>query len=268
MKANNNGTDIAHNIQIAVDNKEHLVVALDVTSSPADQGQLSNIAIKAKEELGVEEITALADKGYWNGEQLRECEENNITTIVSSPEEQGNQGYKKSNFKYKENEDSYVCPAGKTLNRMGKKERIYANFKECKICPFKEKCTKSKRGKRLLISENEEYLERARNRQLENMDLYKQRQMIVEHVFGTVKRALGYTYLLLRGNDKVKGESFLHFLIYNIKRVCNIKKIKDIISVIMSKKAENIIKFSIIFSALEISSEKGRRGRRPLQMFD
>ena len=255
MKTNNNGTDISHNVQIAVDNKSHLVVALDVTSSPADQGQLSNMAIKAKEEMQVEELTVLADKGYWNGEELKKCEENKITTIVSSPNEQGKQGYKKSDFKYNKEEDSYVCPAGKILHRTGDQGRIYTNFKECKKCPHKEKCTKSKRGKRLLINENEEYLERARKRQEENMELYKQRQMIVEHVFGTVKRDLGYTYLLLRNNEKVKGESFMHFLIYNIKRVCKIVKVKDIIEAIMAKKEESIIQELSILSFLAISSK-------------
>ena len=236
MKASNNGTDIAHNVQIAVDSKEHLVVAVDVTSSPADQGQLSNMAIKAKEELGVEEITVLADKGYWNGEELKKCEENNITAIVSSPKEMGNQGYRKSDFKYNKGEDVYICPMGKELHRIKNKERRYANNKDCITCPNKDKCTKSKKGRQIKLTENDEYLERAKNRQIENMDLYKQRQMIVEHVFGTIKRDLGFTHLLLRGNEKVKGESFMHFLIYNIKRVCNIVSIKDIIEAIMAKK--------------------------------
>ena len=240
MKSNNNGTDISHNVQIAVDNKEHLVVAVDVTSSPADQGQLGNMAIQSKEELKVNELTVLADKGYWNGEELKKCEENNITAIVSSPEEPGNKGYKRSDFKYDKKTDSYVCPAKKILHRTGDSGRIYANFKECKECPYKDKCTKSERGKRLSINENEEYLEQARKRQLENMDLYKQRQMIVEHVFGTLKRDLGFTHLLLRGHKKVKGESFMHFLIYNIKRICNIKTIKEIIDAIMTQKKENI----------------------------
>lgn len=240
MKSNNNGTNISHNVQIAVDKKEHLVVAVDVTSSPADQGQLSNMAIKAKEELGVEEITALADKGYWNGEELKKCEENNITAIVSSPKEMGNQGYRKSDFKYNKDEDVYICPMGKELHRIKNKERRYANNKDCITCPNKDKCTKSKKGRQVKLTENDEYLERAKNRQIENMDLYKQRQMIVEHVFGTIKRDLGYTHLLLRGNEKVKGESFMHFLIYNIKRVCNIVGIKDIIEAIIAKKKEFI----------------------------
>lgn len=238
MKTSNNGTDISHNVQISVDNKSHLVVTLDVTSSPADQGQLSNMAIKSKEELGVEKLTAIADKGYWNGEELKKCEEANITAIVSSPDEQGNKGYKKSDFKYNKEQDYYVCPMGRILHKTGIKEIKYVNRKACKECPNRNKCTNSKNGRIIKVTENEEYLEKARKRQLENMDLYKQRQMIVEHVFGTIKRDLGYTHLLLRGNEKVKGESFMHFLIYNIKRVCNIKQIKDIIEEIKAKKQE------------------------------
>lgn len=238
MKASNNGTDIAHNVQIAVDNKEHLVVAVDVTSSPADQGQLSNMAIKAKEELGVEEITVLADKGYWKGEDLKNCENNGIEAIISAPKEPGNIGYKKSDFKYNEEEDLYICPEGEKLTRGKRNVLEYKNYKACEACSNRDKCTKNKRGRKIVRNENEETLNRAIKRQQEKMELYKERQKIVEHVFGTIKRDLGYTYLLLRGNEKVKGESFMHFLIYNIKRVCNILSIKNIIEVIMAKKKE------------------------------
>ncbi len=239
MKANNNGTDIAHNVQIAVDNKAHLVVTADVTSCPADQGQLSNIAKQAKTELGVDKITALADKGYWNGEELKKCAETNITTIVSSPKEQGNKGYQRTDFKYNKENDYYVCPMGKTLHKTGIKEIKYINRKACKECPNRELCTSSKNGKAIHKTANDKYLEEAKARQIENMDLYHTRQMIVEHVFGTVKRALGFTYFLLRGNEKVKGESFMHFLVYNIKRVCKIKYIKDIIEAIKALRQEN-----------------------------
>lgn len=239
MKANNNGTDIAHNVQIAVDNKAHIVVVADVTSSPADQGELSNIAKQAKEELEVEELTALADKGYWNGKELKECAENNITTIVSSPKETGNKGYQKSDFMYNKENDYYVCPMGKILHKTGKKEIEYVNRKACKECPNREKCTNSKRGKIIHRTENEEYLEEAKARQLKNMDLYRTRQMIVEHVFGSVKRDFGFTYFLLRGNEKVKGENFMHFLTYNLKRVCKIKGIKEIIETIKALREGN-----------------------------
>lgn len=260
MKTSNNGTDISHNVQISVDNKSDLVIAIDVTSSPADQNQLSNMAIKSKEELNVKELIVLADKGYWNGEELKKCEENNLTAIVSSPKEGGTIGYKKSDFKYNKEQDYYVCPKGSTLHRTGNKVKKYTNRKACKECPRRDKCTKNKEGKTITIGEYEEYLDRAKKRQNENMNLYKQRQMIVEHVFGTIKRDFGYTYLLLRGKEKVKGESFMHFLIYNIKRVCNIKTIKEIIEAIKAKRKENIVSnfqyFLFVFLCFEFKVVK------------
>ena len=177
--------------------------------------------------------------------------------IVSSPKEQGNKGYKKSDFRYNKEEDNYICPMGKKLTKTGNKEIKYMNTKACKECPNREKCTNNKRGRTIKVGENEEYLERAKKRQQENMDLYKQRQMIVEHVFGTIKRDLGYTYLLLRGSRKVKGESYMHFLIYNIKRVCNIKNIKDIIDVIKAKEKEIITESFVTISFLAISWKCG-----------
>ncbi len=172
MKTNNNGTDICHNVQIAVDNKTDLVVA--------------------------------------------------------APKEQGKKGYRRSDFKYDKEKDLYVCPNGAELQRRGIKEITYANAKACKNCAYKEECTQNKRGRRITISENDEILRENVKRHLENMEIYKTRQMIVEHVFGTVKRTLGFTHFLLRGNEKVKGESFMHFLIYNMKRVLNIMNIKQI----------------------------------------
>lgn len=229
MQTNNKGTDICHNVQIAVDNKKDLVVAVDVTSSPADQTQLHNMSLKAKEELKVGKLTVLADKGYWNGEDLKKCKEENITTIVSAPKEKGKKGYRKSDFKYDGEKDVYVCPNGAELQRKGIKKIAYTNEKACKNCPHKEKCTQSKRGRKINRNENDEILKENVERQLDNMEIYKTRQKIVEHVFGTVKRALGFTHLLLRGNEKVKGESFMHFLIYNMKRVLNIMDIEQII---------------------------------------
>lgn len=99
MSVSNNGTDIAHNVQIAVDSKNHLVVAVDVVSNPADQGQLYNIVKQAAKELGIELknkeenqseeeyeeylLTILADKGYYEYENLKDCLDSGIKPIVA-----------------------------------------------------------------------------------------------------------------------------------------------------------------------------------------
>lgn len=238
MNVSNNGTDIAHNVQIAVDSKHHLVVVVDVTSNAADQGQLYNMAKQAKEELAVNEITVLADKGYGTGEELRKCEQDKITPVVSLQSHgthTGNPNYQKDKFKYDKEQDIYICPQGQTLYPQA--NGFYGNSKACKSCLLKNECTKSKRGRRIQRGEYQKELDRAKERLDKNLDLYKQRQMIVEHPYGTIKRSLGYTYFLLRRNEKVKGESYMHFLIYNMKRVINIIGTKKVIAAIMENKA-------------------------------
>lgn len=234
MMASNNGTDIAHNIQIAVDEKNHLVVTVDVTSSPADQGQLYKIAKQTKKTLKVPKIIVLADKGYWSGEDLRRCARNRIKAVVASPENKDTE-YGKESFKYDKEKDVYICPEGQKLHCTGNKKKVYTNPKACKECKSRNICTKNKRGRKLEINKNQEILDRSKRRYKRNKKLYKKRQEIVEHVFGTVKRAFGYTYFLLRGNRKVRGESFMHFFTYNLKRVSNILGNKELLDYIMAK---------------------------------
>ena len=77
-------------------------------------------------------------------------------------------------------------------------------------------------------------------------ELYKQRQMIVEHPFGTIKRGFGYTYFLLRGIEKVRGEAVMHCLVYNLKRVLSILGTKEMIAAIRRKATG----FSFDFAAI------------------
>ena len=243
MSVSNNGTDISHNVQIAVDEKHHLIVALDVTSNAQDNGQLTPMAEMVKDELGVEEITALADKGYYNWKCLKHCQENGIKAIVSKQtvtNSTGNPDYAKDKFKLDKEKDIYICPMGKKLKRVSKEGSKRRNYKcfECSKCINKEKCTTSDKGRKITPSENEEIYQIADKLFNENLDLYKQRQMIVEHPFGTIKRALGYTYFLTRGHENVKNESYLHCLIYNLKRVINIMGIAPLLDILKKKKQE------------------------------
>lgn len=243
MSVSNNGTDISHNVQTVVDEKYHLIVALDVTSNAQDNGQLSLMAEKAKDELGVNEITVLSDKGYYNGKCLKYCEENGIKAIVSRQKfgnATGDENYAKDKFTYDNEKDIYICPMGKELKRISRKGSKRAKYVccECNKCPNKDKCTTSKKGRQISPTEYEDVYQRADKLFAENLKLYKQRQMIVEHPFGTIKRALGYTYFLTRGHENVKNESYLHCLTYNLKRVINIVGIAPLLDVLKKKKQE------------------------------
>ena len=234
MRSNNNGTDIAHNVQIAVDAKHHLVVTADVVNSAVDQGQLYNIAKQTKKALKKPKITILVDKGYYSGEDLRRCERNRIKTIISITDENAKE-YDKTKFKYDKKTDTYTCPTGEKLYPSKNKGITYRNSKACKTCKVRKDCTESKTGRTIKRNKNEEIIERAKRRYIRNKELYKKRQEIVEHVFGTVKRAFGYTYFLLRGNRKVKGEAFMFFLTYNIKRTSKILCNKELLDYIRAK---------------------------------
>jgi hypothetical protein len=54
-----------------------------------------------------------------------------------------------------------------------------------------------------------------------HMPLYKKRQELAEHPFGTVKHGWGSGHFLTRGSENVRTESLLHFFAYNLKRVIN-----------------------------------------------
>jgi transposase len=252
MGVSNNGTDIAHNVQTAVDAKHHLVVTVDVVSCPADQTQLHNITKKAidafelneenKTSKGKELITVLADKGYYSGVELLKCKQDNVKTIVpkqkGSIPKSGNKLYLKDNFIYDKNNDTYTCPKGQILVNVSKatsKEKVYRNSKVCDKCLFKDECTSAKRGKSIRRGPYQNIYDEVNEITAENKELYKKRQMIVEHPFGTVKRTLGFSYFLTRGNTNVKVESFMHFFTYNLIRTINIIGVKELVEVLKAK---------------------------------
>lgn len=148
---------------------------------------------------------------------------------------------KKSDFIYDAEKDQYTCPTGALFHRTGKKKQHYSNRRACKNCELKELCNKNNRGRQIERTEYEKAFEASVARFSENKDLYKQRQMLVEHPFGTIKRTLGFTYFLTRGLENVKAENQLHMLTYNIKRVLNIFSTPDLIRLLkeIRSKAED-----------------------------
>lgn len=238
MAVSNKGLEVSYNVQTAVDEKYKLVVDSEVINNPADQGQLSNMAKQAKEILEVEEIKALADKGYYSTKDLIECEKNQIETYVAKQRFTGsveNTDFQHDKFQYDQEQDIYLCPAGEILypGRVRKEKdveyRIYKNFRACQKCEFKDQCTKAQKGRTIHRNLNQAFLDKVDQRTRENHTLYVKRQMIVEHPFGTVKRNWGFNNFLTRGLTSVGAENKLHFLAYNMKRVINILGVEEIV---------------------------------------
>jgi len=239
--------EVSYNIQAAVDSKHNLIVATH-TINRNDKNALATIANEAKENLEVNHITVLVDKGYHNGRELHTCKQNNITTIVAVPDqgksnENGTQPeYFVSNFTYNKEENTYTCPQGKTLSTTGRWHKKTGRTEEsgyqfqkyrtpaCKTCTVKDLCTSRKGGREIDRSQYADAVEENHQRYKENAQLYRKRQEINEHIFGTIKRKWGYNYTDLVGLEKVNGEHSLIMLVYNIKRSINILGVPDLIA--------------------------------------
>jgi transposase len=239
--------EVSYNIQAAVDSKHNLVVATH-TINRNDKNALSAIALEAKENLDVETFTVLVDKGYHNGREIATCKSNNITTIVAQPDqgksnENGTQPeYLVSKFTYNKNDNTYTCPQGQilaTTGRWHKKTRdsentsyLFQKYRTpaCKTCPVKAQCTSRKAGREIDRSQYADAVDENNKRYKENPQLYRKRQEINEHIFGTIKRKWGYNYTDLIGLEKVNGEHSLIMLVYNIKRSINILGVLDLIA--------------------------------------
>lgn len=254
MENKKNGLEMAYNLQTVVDAKHKLIVDFDVTQNAADQGNLNSMSQKAKEAFGKDEkdeLEVLGDKGFYQADDLKKCEENNTITFVSKQtysNSTNDRDFYTDRFKYDKEKDIYLCPANQELKRVKhRKEDVkqirYKNFDACGICEYKDRCTTAKRGRTISRSKDQDFLDTVDARTQENMDKYLLRQMIVEHPYGTIKRAMDAGYYLCRGMESVVGETSLILFAYNFKRVLNILGIEKL----RRKIAELRAPFSIIF---------------------
>lgn len=242
-------TNVCFNIEAVADSKHKLIVDFD-TINTTDQGQLYPMATKAMEVLEVKEITVLADKGYHTGKDLQDCKETAITTVVAYPEKtnkNADAAYQKSAFVYNAEQNAYTCPQGAVLTTKGtpyeKAKAGRASYTVqryvtdlCLSCAVRSLCTKAK-SKVIERSEYQDVVDENNKRTDENQPLYKTRQQLIEHPFGTIKRSWGYSYTLLKGIKKVNGEMAIIFTMYNIRRAMSILGVKELISRLKAMKA-------------------------------
>ena len=263
-------TAVCFNVQAVSDNKHSLIVEFD-TINTTDQGQLCPMVTKAMEALGVEEITVLADKGYHTGKDLHDCREAHIITVTAYPERNNKNtdpAYQKSEFVYDKEQDAYTCPQGAALTTNGKAydkvkkgRSTYSVQKyvtdQCLACVARFLCTKAK-SREIERSEYQDAVDENNKRVDENLPLYKTRQQISEHPFGTIKRSWGYTYTLVKGIKKVNGEMAIILTVYNIRRAMSIIGVKELISRLKAQKAANKAQKSGLLRSFDLYGTMGR----------
>lgn len=244
---NNQKIEICYNVQVTVDDKHKLILDHEVTNKGMDCNQLSKMSSRAKEILEVDELEVLADKGYYNALDIKECVDNGLTPYVPETESRvpkkaniPSPEFYNTEFRYDKERDVYICPGGQELTGRskfaikGKMMKLYKS-KECVGCQLRCKCTKNKIGRVIYRWEHEDILEDMRRRVEENPGKMKKRQWLSEHPFGTIKRGFDQGYLLTRGIEKVGAEMSLSVLAYNIKRAINIIGVRKLITYLRQK---------------------------------
>ena len=228
MKTRGTGI-VGYNVQAAVEPEHHLIVAHEVTNVGSDRAQLAAMAERARDAMDTEERSAVADRGYFSGTQIVDCEEAGITAYVPKPLTSSGRKtgrFSKQDFVYEPEHDQYRCPAGEALTwrfvsvEHGLNLNVYWAT-ACKDCSIKAQCTTGPE-RRIKRWEREAVLDAMQARLDAAPEKMQLRRQTVEHPFGTLKAWMGATHFLTKTLPRVSTEMSLHVLAYNMKRVMNL----------------------------------------------
>ncbi|MCH2225921.1 MAG: transposase, partial [Crocinitomicaceae bacterium] len=184
-------TEVCYSVQTTVDAIHNIPIDY-LTSNKNDAKAMGPMLKRAVEIIGHNKFTALYDKGYHTGSELKMATEIGVNTIVSAPDlgsasRAPNPAYNVQHFKYDQENDQYICPQNQALKS---NQNWYTNsntrtrFKQyktkaCLSCKVKKQCTSAKNGKLISRSEYQYYYEQNKISLEENMPLYRRRQAIV-----------------------------------------------------------------------------------------
>lgn len=226
-------SEVAYNVQSTVDAKHKIPIDYDVTNQN-DSGAMGNMARRAKSIVKHNGFSMLFDKGYHSGKELSKVQELGIDAYVAIPKvpitsQAPNLSYNVENFIYDHLSDTYTCPANQTLttNQKWYKTPNYRfkqyKTKACEGCSLRSECTLAKNGKIIQRSEYQDAVEQNKQNILANPALYKQRQALVEHPFGTMKRQWGFDYIMTKKTKaRASADVGFIFIAYNLRRLFNI----------------------------------------------
>lgn len=245
MVLRNTITEVAYNVQTTTDAKHCIPIDYLVTNNN-DSKALSNMIGRACDIIGNTEFTAVFDKGYHKGSELKAAQVLGIKTLVAIPDISSasmapDPAYNVAEFVYDKLNNIYTCPQGHTLTTNGnwyKKSNtsnkrkngntyLVQHFKttECKNCPMVNSCTKNTGGRGRVIerSEYQDFVDQNRQNIDQNKAQYKLRQSIIEHNYGTIKRQWNFHFILTKkGMERAASDVGFMFVAYNLRRILNL----------------------------------------------
>ncbi len=235
LMTRNNISEVAYNIQTVVDAKHNLLLDYKVTNEN-DSRALSGMLRRTKTILGTTHFTALYDKGYHTGIEIKKAVGLGVNIMVAIPRTSSNapdDNYNMDRFTYNELNDTYTCPQHQILTTNGNwyqknKDRnhyVVKHYKTnaCPACPARELCTKNLKGRVIERSEHAPYIEINKQNIEANPEVYKKRQSIAEYLYGTIKRQWGFYYIITKkGINHASADAGFMFVAYNLRRLMNI----------------------------------------------
>ncbi len=240
------GVDVCYNAHIAVESENHLIADYLVDNDTNDYASLLPLARNSRELMG--RIDVSADRGHFSLTNVLNLHREGMDAYIpayerGSPFRKKGVGvgeYASSRFIYDRERDVYVCPQGSEMHYRfnvpnGLKNKVWYRVYStdaCRSCPVVKKCTTSERGRWMQRWEyadiEEEHWRRMKSKGRDKMRL---RKSTVEHPFGTMKRWMNQSYLLLKGLRKVSGEFGFSAIAYNnnMKRAISIRGVRELV---------------------------------------
>ena len=260
-----------------IDEKFGVITGSIVTSGNIGDGQMfSDIVDMHEENTGVRVDTAVGDSKYGTEGNYLECKDRGITPHLKdlkSTQDKARERkgiFSEEEFKYDEETDTFICPAGKRLKKRtyhkGRGKWEYAGLREdCIKCPLREKCTKSKSGIRTVWrhkrqDEIDEMRGEAKSSRAKR-DL-KKRQEIMERSFADGANLHGLKRARWRGLWRMAIQVYMISAIQNIRILINHTYLKTNSGAVMDKEILNtevetgiLANFIVILYIFKIWSE-------------
>ena len=229
VKTRREGITLGYNAQAVADAKSGLIVAHDVVTDENDAKQLVPMLDKVKETLGAVAEENVADSGYNSLKEISKAEEQGyeiLTPVGNKEDTSGDKGeFDFSKFRYEKEKDLYICPLGKELIFEREEKRTDSEYsrriyrcKSYKECPYRNECSKDKKGRTIKVSEYHNVVEKQREKQKdpEKKKLMGMRKQIIEPVFARIKEGFGFRRFTVAGLRNAKAQWAFACLIYNL----------------------------------------------------
>lgn len=255
MLIGNHITEVAYNVQTTVDAKHHLTLDYKVTNHN-DSKAMGPMLRRAKTIIGHANFTALYDKGYHTGSELKKGIAMGVNVMVAVPGVASfapDGCYNVEHFVYDPAADTYTCPQAVVLQTNGqwyvKSDHGYVvkHYKTgaCKSCRAFSLCTRNKNGRLIERSEYQDYVDQNKSNIENSPETYKRRQALIEHTYGIIKRQWGFYYVMTkRGLKRATADVGLMFTALNLRRLMNIidknefkKFLQELALLLFSKRA-------------------------------